>query len=520
LEPICFTKPTLAVNRREICEGDTTLIDAGQGYREYRWNTGQQTRTIVARNGRVYWVEVTNTEGCTGRDTAILSVKPRPAVTITTLPSDTICRGRSARLSARGDTPDMTYSWSPSAGLSSTTVASPQCTQTVDGTYSYTLTVTNKQGCTQTIGTSITVEPCSQSIALTTDPEVQPSFISCDSLLTSIRITNDGDVAITIDSVSLVGGTEQGAFTDREYLRQEVSRLFPMVLAMGSVGVVPVRIIPSSTGSYVIDMVAYYGGKRRKVELAGRALSRALRMKLLGAKTEFGKEFDLPIYVESEYWNELKVREIEIEISYRSGVMKYLGDGSIRLSSSLGTTWEGKVDSVTDDANGNTKMVIRLSSGSTSGYLRKDDTLMTLRFRLLTFESGVLTAEPTLSFRLPDKRMDCTENLSSWLPVSVDVCGVGLRPVVFGEETFRLVSISPNPATTRLTVQYGIGYESYTELRLYDMNGREVSTLIKGVHKGGLFEALVDVSSLAGGVYYCTLTSAGNTFTQQLRIVR
>ena len=61
-----------------LCEGDTTTLDAGDGYHEYQWSTGSRTRTInVAQPGN-YWVSVSR-YGCEGEsDTASIQFLPSP----------------------------------------------------------------------------------------------------------------------------------------------------------------------------------------------------------------------------------------------------------------------------------------------------------------------------------------------------------------------------------------------------------------------------------------------------------
>jgi len=44
------------------------ILDAGQGYTSYLWQNGLKNRTISANSYGLYWVEVSNAQGCTDRD--------------------------------------------------------------------------------------------------------------------------------------------------------------------------------------------------------------------------------------------------------------------------------------------------------------------------------------------------------------------------------------------------------------------------------------------------------------------
>jgi hypothetical protein len=63
---------------------------------------------------------------------------------------------QSVTLTAQGD-PTFVYSWSPSKGLSSTTIANPVFTPTEAGTFTFTVTAVNKDQCTRTASVTITV---------------------------------------------------------------------------------------------------------------------------------------------------------------------------------------------------------------------------------------------------------------------------------------------------------------------------------------------------------------------------
>lgn len=94
-----------------------------------------------------------------------ITVNPSPTVTVTPT-SDIICGSGSVNLTASGAS---TYSWSPSAGLSSTTGASVTATPTVST--AYVVTGTNAFGCTATATSVISYSPAIPTVTPTASPD-------------------------------------------------------------------------------------------------------------------------------------------------------------------------------------------------------------------------------------------------------------------------------------------------------------------------------------------------------------
>jgi PKD repeat protein len=129
-----------------ICAGSNTTLTATGGA-TYSWSpsTGLSSTTGASVTASptqttTYTVTATN-NGCTATDQVIVNVN---SVSANAGADATICPGSSTQLLATGGT---SYSWSPSAGLSSTSISNPIATPTT--TTTYTVTVTNGS-CTAT----------------------------------------------------------------------------------------------------------------------------------------------------------------------------------------------------------------------------------------------------------------------------------------------------------------------------------------------------------------------------------
>jgi hypothetical protein len=141
-----------ALSYTTFCAGDSVLLksNSGVGY-TYQWyNTSglilSATDTIYsAKTSGIYNVLITNSLGCSASsNTLTVTVNPLPSVVITPNGSTSFCTGGSVVLSS---TSASSYLWSTSATTQSITVSSSG---------SYTVTITNGNGCSN-VSSPITV---------------------------------------------------------------------------------------------------------------------------------------------------------------------------------------------------------------------------------------------------------------------------------------------------------------------------------------------------------------------------
>jgi hypothetical protein len=121
-----------------LCANDRVTLDGG-AYSAWLWSTGEATRQIVVSGAGTYWVSVIDSLGCTGSDTVVVVVAPRPLPSVTITGPTTFCAGDSVTLDAGAGF--ASYRWSNGATTRRAVVRSSG---------SYTVTVTNAEGCPAT----------------------------------------------------------------------------------------------------------------------------------------------------------------------------------------------------------------------------------------------------------------------------------------------------------------------------------------------------------------------------------
>ncbi|MEJ7913420.1 MAG: hypothetical protein WKF70_09720, partial [Chitinophagaceae bacterium] len=136
--------PTIT-GAKAICANGSTTLSTSAVYNSYSWSNGATTRSITASSTGDYTVTVTDNNGCTGATTVTVTQLPSPSPTITG--GLTFCGGSSGTLDAG---PGYTsYLWS--TGAATQTLA-------VTTTGSYSVSVTDGQGCGGSSSVTITQE--------------------------------------------------------------------------------------------------------------------------------------------------------------------------------------------------------------------------------------------------------------------------------------------------------------------------------------------------------------------------
>ena len=78
----------------------------------------------------------------------------------------------------------------------------------------------------------------------------------------------------------------------------------------------------------------------------------------------------------------------------------------------------------------------------------------------------------------------------------------------------------PNPFNPSTVISFDIAYESNVNLLVYDIKGRLVATLVKGVMEIGSYDINYDASSLSSGMYFVVLNAADINSTESYKAVQ
>ncbi|MFM7766693.1 MAG: PKD domain-containing protein, partial [Bacteroidota bacterium] len=201
--------PTIA-GTFAVCQGTNASLNATAGLTSYSWSNGASTPGINPNAAGTYTVTVTNASGCTGTTSQLVTINANPAPAIAG--TFTVCQGTNATLNA---TPGLTsYQWSNGA---TTATINPNATGT------YTVTVTNSNGCTGTTSQAVLVNNnptpvisgtfavCSGSSATLNAPAGMTNYVWSNGATTAaINPSTAGTFTVTVTEANgCVGSTSQ-----------------------------------------------------------------------------------------------------------------------------------------------------------------------------------------------------------------------------------------------------------------------------------------------------------------------
>jgi gliding motility-associated-like protein len=139
-----FTNPTPTITGTlQFCTGKTTTLTGDPGYTTYNWSNGSTSSSINVTAGGIYDLTVTDGNGCDGTTNVTVIENSLPTVTITG-PTD-FCDGNTVQIQTAQ--PASGYVWSDGS-------TNAQFTVTQTGTY--TVTVTDNNGCTNNNSYTVT----------------------------------------------------------------------------------------------------------------------------------------------------------------------------------------------------------------------------------------------------------------------------------------------------------------------------------------------------------------------------
>lgn len=85
---------------------------------------------------------------------------------------------------------------------------------------------------------------------------------------------------------------------------------------------------------------------------------------------------------------------------------------------------------------------------------------------------------------------------------------------------FSLSQNYPNPFNPSTTIEFTLPKSEYVELKVYNILGKEISTLVSEKLNQGSHTYTFDGSNLASGIYYCQLTAGEYREVKKMILLR
>jgi len=125
-----------------------------------------------------------------------------------------------------------------------------------------------------------------------------------------------------------------------------------------------------------------------------------------------------------------------------------------------------------------------------------------------TYEDKTVTSG-TYSYRLKQIDNDGSFEYSNTVEVSF------MEPTEFGlEQNF------PNPFNPTTSIQYAISSRQFVTLKVYDVLGKEIATLVNESREAGNYEIIFDASTLPSGMYIYKLQAGDFLQVRKMTLIK
>jgi len=116
--------------------------------------------------------------------------------------------------------------------------------------------------------------------------------------------------------------------------------------------------------------------------------------------------------------------------------------------------------------------------------------------------------------------VDITDTLNHHIEYNLTT----MQPVIASNSTlpkiFRINQNYPNPFNPVTVISYQIPTNDNVLLKIYDINGKEVMTLVNEFKVAGEYEVLFNGNNFASGVYYYQIESEDFKATKKMFLVK
>ena len=105
-------------------------------------------------------------------------------------------------------------------------------------------------------------------------------------------------------------------------------------------------------------------------------------------------------------------------------------------------------------------------------------------------------------------------------PIIISNATPQVSTIDISSSNFALYQNYPNPFNRATRIKYIIPKQSFVTMKVFDMLGREIATLINEKHEPGSYEVEYDARELPNGFYFYRLKAGGFIGTKKMMFLR
>ncbi len=104
--------------------------------------------------------------------------------------------------------------------------------------------------------------------------------------------------------------------------------------------------------------------------------------------------------------------------------------------------------------------------------------------------------------------------------IEIDAVSDVENELIGNPNDFALAQNYPNPFNPATKIKYHVPAEEFVSLKVFDLLGREVASLVEDVKSAGTYEVSFNAAELSTGVYFYKLTAGSFTETKKMMVVK
>jgi len=104
--------------------------------------------------------------------------------------------------------------------------------------------------------------------------------------------------------------------------------------------------------------------------------------------------------------------------------------------------------------------------------------------------------------------------------IVVGITGISDKLIGNNPESYELFSNYPNPFNPSTTIRYALKENGFTTLKIFNIQGKEIATLVNEEKPAGIYEINFDGLNLSSGTYIYKLQSGSYTGTGKMVLIK
>jgi photosystem II stability/assembly factor-like uncharacterized protein len=224
----------------------------------------------------------------------------------------------------------------------------------------------------------------------------------------------------------------------------------------------------------------------------------------------------VPIGLEAEWGNAIAAIDTNVFVGTPGGIYLYTGSGTTWLSRSNGLPNNGQSCILTTADTLLFAYYSGFSTISVNGIFMSSDLGQTwVQINDSIFSGNVVNTMVTTK-----KYLIAGTQSGAWrLPLASMITSVDDIPIHLPTD-YALNQNYPNPFNPSTTITFSVGTNSYTSLRVYDVLGREVATIVSEQLSAGNYSRQWNAEKLPSGIYFYRLQAGKYVETKKMVLLR